>query len=255
MDELNKPYEFTYRGFLVQAKEKKFPMRTDSIRYPSPVSKAEISVFDSNSNRLLMSPCIVLDRDFRSYSQTEIENRARKYIDQEIKLLGYRKNRADSERKNAFLDKLIQSIEGKGQREALSGKLLYDKLRAIGMTPLDIIACGHKELVPFFDRKTYAKTIADQLIFYGTDSTSEGNWIFDFDEIEDHFGVDFDADKEMMNLVKDALEEQGDTLSDIQIYNRQIDLMFYLVHCPYVADFERWGHEYREPEEGEPEKD
>lgn len=253
MDKLE--YEFKYRGFLVQVNKKEFPMHADGIRYLSPVPRAEIGVFDSNSNELLMRPCIALDRDFRSYSQTEIENRARKYIDQEIKLLGYRKNRADSERKNAFLGKLIQSIEGKGQREALSDKLLYDKLTAIGMTPLDIIACGHKELVPFFDREAYAKTIADQLIFLGAENTSEGNWIFDFDEIEDHFGVDFDADKEMLALVKEALEEQGDTLSDIQIYNRQFDLMFYPVHCPYVADFERWGYEDREPEEGQPEKD
>lgn len=238
-------YEFKYRGFLVQVEEKNFPMHTDDIRSPF-APRAEISVFDSNSNKSLMSVC--MERDFQSCSQTEIENRARKYIDQEIELLGYRKNRADSERKNVFFDRLIQSIKEKGQREELSDKLLYDKLTAIGMTPLDIVACGHKELVPFFDRETYAKTIADQLIFLGAENTSEGNWIFDFDEIEDQFGVDLDADKEMLDLIEDALKDQCDTLSDIQIYNRLIDLMFYLVHCPCVDASERWGYEETQPE-------
>lgn len=241
-------YEFKYRDFLVQVNKKELPMHTDDIRYPPSVPMAEISVFDSNNNWSLTSDCIALDGDFRSYSQTEIENRARKYIDQEIEPLVAKRKSAESERKNVFLDKLIQSIKGKGQREELSDERLYDKLTAIGMTPLDIVACGHKELVPFFDKEAYAKTIADQLIFRGAENTSEGNWIFYFDEIEDQFGVDLDADKEMLDLIEDALNEQGDTLSDIQIYDRQIDLMFYLVHCPCVDASERWGYEETQPE-------
>jgi hypothetical protein len=111
---------------------------------------------------------------------------------------------------------------------------LYDLLSEnVGTTDDEIRACGFQSLASHFDRGAYAQTIAEHMIQVGTEYTTTGNWHFDFDTIGARFGVDLTRDAEMVSLIEDALYDKGEILSQIDIYDNEFDLMFYLNYCPY----------------------
>jgi hypothetical protein len=111
---------------------------------------------------------------------------------------------------------------------------LYDLLSEnIGMTDDEIRLCGLQRLAPFFDRETYAYTIAKYMIQRGTESTTTGNWHFGFDDLSERFGIDLKNDSQMVELIEQALWDQGKILSQIDIFDDDFDLMFYLNYCPF----------------------
>ena len=56
-----------------------------------------------------------------------------------------------------------------------------------------------------------------------------------FSEINKRYGVNLPTDKEMLDLIRDALLEHGDIISDLES-SEDFDMMFYTMYCPYVED-------------------
>lgn len=115
-------------------------------------------------------------------------------------------------------------------RELQSDEELYHTLsKDIGMSDDEIRMIGFKSLAPHFNRSGYAQTIAEYLTDKGTELTHTGNYHFDFEEINGHFGTSFPQDKDLLQKVIDAL--CPDIVSDIETSD-DFDLMFYLDYCP-----------------------
>lgn len=159
-----------------------------------------------------------------------VERAIREYVDEHIVGLDCVRNEVIAERKNHLVGRLVAWI---GEEE--SGAELYNTLSEyIGMTDDEIRACGFKSLVPYFDREGYAQTIAEHMIFVGTDNTTTGNWHFTYEEIGDRFGVNLSEDNEVLDMITEELYKHSEILSDVGVYCDEFDLTFYLNYCPFV---------------------
>ena len=56
-----------------------------------------------------------------------------------------------------------------------------------------------------------------------------------FSEINKRYGLNLPTDKEMLDLIRDALLQHGDIISDLETAE-DFDMMFYTMYCPYVED-------------------
>ena len=120
--------------------------------------------------------------------------------------------------------------------EFQSGKELYDTLKAhVGLSDDDIRKIGYKSLVPFFDKESYAQTIAGYMIDEGTERTESGNYHFSFAEINERFGTSLPGDKKMLDKIVSSLDSE--IVADVNT-TEDFDLMFYPDYCPYAEDDE-----------------
>ena len=122
--------------------------------------------------------------------------------------------------------------------ETASGCELYNTFsEVLGFSDDEIRELGYISLVEYFDRDKYAKTIADYLIDEGTENTTSGNMHFSFDEINRRFGVSLPEDADMLENIAYSLMDGENSLvvSDV-ITDSDIDVMFYTMYCPNVAD-------------------
>ena len=72
-----------------------------------------------------------------------------------------------AERKNDLVGRLVSFL---GESE--QGAMLYDTLHEqIGMTDDEIRECGFRSLSEYFDKPSYAQTIAEWLVKVGTENT------------------------------------------------------------------------------------
>ena len=163
-------------------------------------------------------------------SKENIERAIRNHIDEHAMYLDLIRNEVQVERRNHLIGILACRLGVN-----LEDGELYDLLSEnIGMTDDEIRLCGLQRLAPFFDREQYAYTIARYMVQYGTENTTTGNWHFGFDGISKLFGLHLQSDKEMVDLIEQALWDQGEILSQIDIYDNDFDLMFYLDYCPFA---------------------
>lgn len=92
-----------------------------------------------------------------------------------------------------------------------------------------------------------AEEIAEYLIKEGTESTSEGSWIFYGDEIQELFGDFEDEDWESLYWAFNAREE----IADLEYYEENgqpvYDIVFYLSYC---QNLESWVLEEMAESEG-----
>ena len=136
-----------------------------------------------------------------------------------------------AKRQSELIGRLVCWI---GENE--SGEELYHTLsEVVGMNDDEIRAAGFHSLVPFFDREGYAQTIAEYLIDKGTEDTFSGNLHIPFSEVNKRYGIDLPADKEMLDLIREALLKHSDIISDLETIE-DFDMMFYTMYCPYVED-------------------
>ena len=105
----------------------------------------------------------------------------------------------------------------------------------IGMTDDEIRRAGFQSLAPCFYKESYAQTIAEYLMDEGTANTYSGNYIFDYTEINERFGVALPVDENLLNMIVENLDK--DIVSDVTT-GKDIDLMFYTQYCPNVIDEE-----------------
>ena len=116
--------------------------------------------------------------------------------------------------------------------ESQSGVELYDTLKdQIGLSDDEIRELGFKSLVPFFDKSSYAQTIAAYMTDEGTEQTESGNHHFSFTEINERFGTSLPGDHEMMDRIISALDST--IVADVDT-TEDFDLTFHLDYCPYA---------------------
>ncbi len=171
-----------------------------------------------------------------------VEKAIRDYVDEHILGLDCVKNEVITERKNDLVGKLVSWI---GEEQA--GEELYDTLSDyIGMTDDEIRACGFKSLVPYFNKAEYAQTIAEYMIFTATDNTTTGNWHFTFEELGDRYAVNLSKDSEMVDMITDELNKNGEMISELEVYGKEFDITFYLDYCPFAREEEDEDFEYEQ---------
>jgi hypothetical protein len=186
-------------------------------------------VRDLDRNDCLETFPLAVGHELKDISTANVERAIRNHIDAHAMYLDLMRNEVSVERRN-FLIGILACRLGVN----LEDGELYDLLSEnIGMTDDEIRLCGLQRLAPFFDRETYAYTIAKYMIQRGTESTTTGNWHFGFDDLSERFGIDLKNDSQMVELIEQALWDQGEILSQIDIFDDDFDLMFYLNYCPF----------------------
>lgn len=174
---------------------------------------------------------LIVGRDIEDMSGTELDRGIIGYIDEHYERLNEAVSDAVSNRNADLLGRLICFI---GENEC--GMELYDTLsNEICMTDDEIRKAGFLSLAEYFDKESYAQTIAEHLIDEGTASTYSGNYCFDYTEINERFGVALPVDNELLDMIVDSLDK--DIVADV-VTGKDIDLMFYTKYCPNVEDEE-----------------
>lgn len=114
------------------------------------------------------------------------------------------------------------------------GKELYRLFReSFEMTDAVIAEQGFVELVPYFNKETYAVTIAGYMTDIGTEKTETGGYFFKFSEISRKFGLALPGDNMMPERIKNAFNKSivkyVDTSSGFY-------LTFNEEYCPHISD-------------------
>lgn len=175
--------------------------------------------------------CLAVGYEIPDDSYSSLERGIIAYVDNMHPELYSDKLEAEYERSSTLVGRLVSWLN-----ENESGEELYNTLsEVIGMTDDEIREIGFTSLVPYFNREAYAQTIAEYLIDEGTESTYSGNLHIPFEEINNRYAVDLPADKEMLDMIRDALLGHGDILSDLETIE-DFDMMFYTMYCPNVED-------------------
>lgn len=225
-----------YRGFQIIVSGpltvKKWSLETRQLESYAGVACEVYDKYDDDMVQELDTFALAVSRDIPNLRTEHIEEAVRNYVDKHNVQLNLSRNEVLADRRNLLVGRLA-SILG----ERLEDGELYDLLSEnVGMTDEEIRSCGYMSLAPFFNREAYAQTIAEFMIHIGTENTLSGNWHFSFEHIDKRFGLDLKNDEEMVKLVCEELYKQGDIVSEVDIYDNDFDLMFYLDSCPYADD-------------------
>ncbi len=105
----------------------------------------------------------------------------------------------------------------------------------IGMTDDEIREMGFTSLARYFDRDSYAQTIAEYIIDEGTEDTMSGNIHIPFSEINEHFGISLPSDTDMLKKIRDHLLNYSEIVSDLEV-EEDFDLMFFTSYCSNYND-------------------
>lgn len=178
---------------------------------------------------------LVIGRDIEDMSKESLHCGIIQYVDEQYDRLEEAVSDAISNRNADLLGRFICHL-GECER----GEDLYLTLsQEIGITDDEIRKAGFISLAPYFDKESYAQTIAEYLIDYGTAKTYSGNYHFDYTEINERFGVSLPVDDELLDMIVNHLDT--DIVSNV-IIGGDIDLMFYTKYCPNVEDEETELH-------------
>lgn len=222
-----------YRGFQIVISAptviEKWNRNTRAIEACAGVNCEVYDKYDDDTAEQLETFSLAVGFNVPDLSMEQIEKAIRDHVDKHNMFINLGRNEALAERRSILVGMLASRLG-----ESLEPGELYDLLSEnVGMTDEEIRACGYMSLAPFFNRPTYAQTIAEYMIHVGTENTTTGNWHFGFDSINERFGLDLKNDEDMVELIREELYKQGDILSDVDIYDDDFDLMFYLDYCPF----------------------
>lgn len=222
-----------YRGFQIVISAptviEKWNRNTRAIEACAGVNCEVYDKYDDDMADQLETFSLAVGFDVPDLGTEQIEKAIRDHVDKHNMFINLGRNEALAERRRILVGMLASRLG-----ESLEPGELYDLLSEnVSMTDEEIRACGYMSLAPFFNRPAYAQTIAEYMIHVGTENTTTGNWHFGFDSINERFGLDLKNDEEMVELIREELYKQGDILSDLDIYDDDFDLMFYLDYCPF----------------------
>lgn len=171
---------------------------------------------------------LTIGEDIDELSDKEILPYAAEYIDKNIlDLLQLR----EEARNSLLYQKLGRAVSFTGEYH--SDKEQYDTIKTqIGLSYDDIREIGLKSLVRFFDKDSYAQTIAEYMIDQGTEQTESGNFRFSFAKINERFGTSFPDDKEMLDKIVSSLLGY-ESVTDVNAA-KDFNIKFNPDYCPYV---------------------
>lgn len=119
-------------------------------------------------------------------------------------------------------------VTGEGRREGVLVEAEgYDYARYASYVP-DAAALEHESLSEFGARLSW---LAERIIKEGIEKTTEGNWIFYYDEIQELSGLSLSENPALAELLADMIQERQE-VSQINIRSDCLDMCFYLDHCP-----------------------
>lgn len=216
-----------YRGFIITSQLGKWTEEKTNLVVKT-CSSFYCQVY-SGSDNLLQNMLdkfeLTVGRDIADMSDNELKRGIIQYIDAEYERLEDIALKVVANRNADLLGQMVRYLSENKTSEDLY--LILHK--EIGMTDDEIREAGLLSLVPFFDKESYAQTIAAYLVDEGTKNAFSSNYTFEYYDINARFGVTLPSDIELINMVKQNLDK--DVVDDV-LMDKDIDIMFYTQYCP-----------------------
>lgn len=192
-------------------------------------------ISDPDLNTMLDCFTIAQGVDIPDLSDEAVDDAIRKYVDEEYGHLYAAELETVSERTHMLMGRLITQL---GQ--TWSAHTVYDTLsNEIGMTDDEIRLAGASQLVPYFDQDAYAQTIADHMIFIGTENTVTGNWDISYQYLNRKFYTDLPLDKDLMKKIGTSLNANyPESVRDFTVDDNGFHVRFNPKACQFPLDEE-----------------
>lgn len=182
---------------------------------------------DSNFDTSLAYIELCIGYEVKDNSEEALRDALIRYIDNNYYSLKWTRERKALARVIQILNRAMNELD-----EYNSGRDLYrifkDRLQ---LTDKEIFDQGFVELVPYFNRENYARYIAKELTDYATLRTETGCWFFKFSEVSRLFGVQLPFDEDMLQKIKESLDDRVVTYSD---FSEGIFLALESAYCPRI---------------------
>lgn len=187
---------------------------------------------DSLCNPLDNFELILGDR-LQTLDEDEVEDWITKIADKEIDEWRCNEAVTTAERKNDLVGRLVSFL---GESE--QGAMLYDTLHEqIGMTDDEIRECGFRSLSEYFDKPSYAQTIAEWLVKVGTENTTSCNMIIGFEKVNERYGVNLYEDEFLCDEIVEQLYRH-EAILDVVTDENTFDMNFGYLYCPHAEEHE-----------------
>lgn len=223
--------EFRYRGYRILASTKHDVVRTMGEKTVNAKGVIVYIFYSSRGSyeKMLMLIEMAVGYELQNDSDAEIKKKVIMYIDAHIDELRRLAMNFERARNHLILKRALSSYDNYE-----CGKELYRLFReSFEMTDADIAEQGFVELVPYFNKETYADTIAGYMTDIGTEKTETGGYFFKFSEISRKFGLALPGDNMMLERIKNAFNKSivkyVDTSSGFY-------LTFNEEYCPHIFD-------------------
>lgn len=223
--------EFRYRGYRILASTKHDVVRTMGEKTVNAKGVIVYIFYSSRGSyeKMLMLIEMAVGYELQNDSDAEIKKKVIMYIDAHIDELRRLAMNFERARNHLILKRALSSYDNYE-----CGKELYRLFReSFEMTDADIAEQGFVELVPYFNKETYAVTIARYMTDIGTEKTETGGYFFKFSEISRKFGLALPGDNMMLERIKNAFNKSivkyVDTSSGFY-------LTFNEEYCPHISD-------------------
>ena len=223
--------EFRYRGYRILASTKHDVVRTMGEKIVNAKGVIVYIFYSSRGSyeKMLMLIEMAVGYELQNDSDAEIKKKVIMYIDAHIDELRRLAMNFERARNHLILKRALSSYDNYE-----CGKELYRLFRdSFEMTDADIAEQGFVELVPYFNKETYAVTIAGYMTDIGTEKTETGGYFFKFSEISRKFGLALPGDNMMLERIKNAFNKSivkyVDTSSGFY-------LTFNEEYCPHIFD-------------------
>ena len=223
--------EFRYRGYRILASTKYDVVRTMGEKTVNAKGVIVYIFYSSRGSyeKMLMLIEMAVGYELQNDSDAEIKKKVIMYIDAHIDELRRLAMNFERARNHLILKRALSSYDNYE-----CGKELYRLFReSFEMTDADIAKQGFVELVPYFNKETYAVTIAGYMTDIGTEKTETGGYFFKFSEISRKFGLALPGDNMMLARIKNAFNKSivkyVDTSSGFY-------LTFNEEYCPHISD-------------------
>lgn len=223
--------EFRYRGYRILASTKYDVVRTMGEKTVNAKGVIVYIFYSSRGSyeKMLMLIEMAVGYELQNDSDAEIKKKVIMYIDAHIDELRRLAMNFERARNHLILKRALSFYDNYE-----CGKELYRLFRdSFEMTDADIAEQGFVELVPYFNKETYAVTIAGYMTDIGTEKTETGGYFFKFSEISRKFGLALPGDNMMLERIKNAFNKSivkyVDTSSGFY-------LTFNEEYCPHISD-------------------
>ena len=223
--------EFRYRGYRILASTKHDVVRTMGEKTVNAKGVIVYIFYSSRGSyeKMLMLIEMAVGYELQNDSDAEIKKKVIMYIDAHIDELRRLAMNFERARNHLILKRALSSYDNYE-----CGKELYRLFReSFEMTDADIAEQGFVELVPYFNKETYAVTIAVYMTDIGSEKTETGGYFFKFSEISRKFGLALPGDNMMLERIKNAFNKSivkyVDTSSGFY-------LTFNEEYCPHISD-------------------